>query len=123
MAPEKRPFLSQTHSFSLFVSLFFPTFRAPEILMRSGHNRAVDWWSLGGLMYDMLTGAVSSSQPFCLLCLLYIHVPQNDKNHLVNELKCWCPVFQYECAEYLRYGQESSFDQILESVIFGNVIY
>ncbi|KAL2297452.1 hypothetical protein Nmel_016754 [Mimus melanotis] len=25
--------------------------------MRSGHNRAVDWWSLGALMYDMLTGA------------------------------------------------------------------
>lgn len=35
-------------------------YRAPEILMRSGHNRAVDWWSLGALMYDMLTGAVSS---------------------------------------------------------------
>ncbi|XP_061608636.1 ribosomal protein S6 kinase beta-1 isoform X2 [Phyllopteryx taeniolatus] len=33
------------------------TKRAPEILMRSGHNRAVDWWSLGALMYDMLTGA------------------------------------------------------------------
>lgn len=29
--------------------------------MRSGHNRAVDWWSLGALMYDMLTGAVSSN--------------------------------------------------------------
>uniref|UniRef100_A0A8C5H063 non-specific serine/threonine protein kinase n=1 Tax=Gouania willdenowi TaxID=441366 RepID=A0A8C5H063_GOUWI len=34
-------------------------YMAPEILMRSGHNRAVDWWSLGALMYDMLTGAVS----------------------------------------------------------------
>ncbi|XP_054883937.1 ribosomal protein S6 kinase beta-1 [Poeciliopsis prolifica] len=32
-------------------------YMAPEILMRSGHNRAVDWWSLGALMYDMLTGA------------------------------------------------------------------
>lgn len=27
--------------------------------MRSGHNRAVDWWSLGTLMYDMLTGSAS----------------------------------------------------------------
>lgn len=35
--------------------------RAPEILTRSGHNRAVDWWSLGALMYDMMTGSVSWS--------------------------------------------------------------
>lgn len=35
--------------------------RAPEILTRLGHNRAVDWWSLGALMYDMMTGSVSQS--------------------------------------------------------------
>ena len=27
--------------------------------MRTGHGKAVDWWSLGALMYDMLTGSVS----------------------------------------------------------------
>jgi p70 ribosomal S6 kinase len=32
-------------------------YMAPEILMRVGHGKAVDWWSLGALMYDMLTGA------------------------------------------------------------------
>lgn len=31
-------------------------YMAPEILTRSGHGKAVDWWSLGALMYDMLTG-------------------------------------------------------------------
>ncbi len=36
--------------------------RAPEILTRHGHGKAVDWWSLGTLMYDMLTGAVSIFQ-------------------------------------------------------------
>uniref|UniRef100_A0A1I8G6C1 Protein kinase domain-containing protein n=1 Tax=Macrostomum lignano TaxID=282301 RepID=A0A1I8G6C1_9PLAT len=28
---------------------------APEILMRQGHGKAVDWWSLGTLVYDMLS--------------------------------------------------------------------
>ncbi len=32
-------------------------YMAPEILTRSGHGKDVDWWSLGALMYDMLTGA------------------------------------------------------------------
>ncbi|XP_043512394.1 ribosomal protein S6 kinase beta-1-like [Frieseomelitta varia] len=32
-------------------------YMAPEILTRSGHGKAVDWWSLGTLMYDMLTGS------------------------------------------------------------------
>ena len=36
-------------------------YMAPEILQRTGHGKAVDWWSLGTLMYDMLTGA----PPFC----------------------------------------------------------
>lgn len=34
--------------------------RAPEILTRSGHGKPVDWWSLGALMFDMLTGTVSN---------------------------------------------------------------
>ncbi|KAM7393565.1 hypothetical protein PAMP_020425 [Pampus punctatissimus] len=36
---------------------------APEILTRSGHNRAVDWWSLGALMYDMMTGSLLKKNP------------------------------------------------------------
>lgn len=33
-----------------------PEYLAPEILNRKGHGRAVDWWSLGALLYEMLTG-------------------------------------------------------------------
>eukprot|EP00943_MAST-04B_sp_MAST-4B-sp1_P007934 g7934.t1 len=33
-----------------------PEYLAPEILTRSGHGASVDWWSLGMLLYEMLTG-------------------------------------------------------------------
>lgn len=42
----------------LVIFIIANLFRAPEILTRSGHGKAVDWWSLGALMFDMLTGMV-----------------------------------------------------------------
>jgi serine/threonine protein kinase len=33
-----------------------PEYIAPEVLNRQGHGRAVDWWSLGALLYEMITG-------------------------------------------------------------------
>jgi len=33
-----------------------PEYIAPEVLNRKGHGRAVDWWSLGALLYEMITG-------------------------------------------------------------------
>jgi serine/threonine protein kinase len=34
-----------------------PEYLAPEILIGSGHNQAVDFWSMGALLYEMITGA------------------------------------------------------------------
>lgn len=39
-----------------------PEYLAPEIVDRKGHGRAVDWWSVGCIIYEMLTG----SPPFIL---------------------------------------------------------
>jgi len=33
-----------------------PEYLAPEILDKKGHGRSVDWYSLGALIYEMLTG-------------------------------------------------------------------
>jgi len=41
--------------------------------MRSGHGKAVDWWSLGALMFDMLTGAVSRVIVIILCFVVFRH--------------------------------------------------
>ena len=44
---------AQTHTFCGTIE-----YMAPEILLRHGHDKSVDWWSFGALMFDMLTGSV-----------------------------------------------------------------
>lgn len=33
-----------------------PDYLAPESLARTGHNKGVDWWALGILIYEMMVG-------------------------------------------------------------------
>ena len=33
-----------------------PEYMAPEIILSKGHNKEVDWWCLGTLMWDMIIG-------------------------------------------------------------------
>ena len=35
-----------------------PEFLAPEVLTDASYTRAVDWWGLGVLIYEMLVGEV-----------------------------------------------------------------
>ncbi|QRG38271.1 hypothetical protein FDK38_002673 [Candidozyma auris] len=55
-----------------------PEYLAPELLLNQGYTRSVDWWTLGTLLYEMLTGL----PPF-----YDDDVPTMYKKILQNELK------------------------------------
>lgn len=45
-----------------------PEYLAPEVLRREAYTKAVDWWCLGSVTYEMLCARV------CSLFVYFIHI-------------------------------------------------
>lgn len=56
-----------------------PEFLAPEVLTETSYTRAVDWWGLGVLIYEMLVGEVSSRRYNGVLKLMYVEKVTNSR--------------------------------------------
>jgi serum/glucocorticoid-regulated kinase 2 len=99
-----------------------PEYLAPEILHRTGHGRAVDWWSLGAIIFEMLTGL----PPF--------YTKDRDKlfsNIKFSELKyppyisplckdLLCKLFAKEPGKRLG-GGERDFEEVIEHTWFAKI--
>lgn len=56
-----------------------PEFLAPEVLTETSYTRAVDWWGLGVLIFEMLVGEVSKFSS--LSSVIPVSQPSSRFNH------------------------------------------
>lgn len=56
----KKNVLSDKDAFSLCGT---PEYLAPEILVKEGYGKPIDWWTLGCIIYEMITGIPPFSSP------------------------------------------------------------
>ncbi|GBG33508.1 Protein kinase, putative [Hondaea fermentalgiana] len=69
-----------------------PEYLAPEVLFRSGHGTAVDWWSLGILLFEMLTGlppwySKNRHEMFDGICRRELVFPDSTSVHISTAAK------------------------------------
>eukprot|EP00815_Leptocylindrus_aporus_P012175 CAMPEP_0116070404 /NCGR_PEP_ID=MMETSP0322-20121206/13015_1 /TAXON_ID=163516 /ORGANISM="Leptocylindrus danicus var. apora, Strain B651" /LENGTH=139 /DNA_ID=CAMNT_0003558257 /DNA_START=35 /DNA_END=451 /DNA_ORIENTATION=- len=70
-----------------------PIYLSPEVILNRGHNIGVDYWALGVILYEALTGEVpfytDSGDPtvlFSMIAKCNFTIPEHIKNGCVRDL-------------------------------------
>lgn len=78
-----------------------PEFLAPEVLTDTSYTRAIDWWGLGVLIFEMLVGEVSGecfitiSASKCLIVMIYLTVSiswRRRRRGVWKHCQWWCTI-------------------------------
>ena len=61
-----------------------PDYFAPEVIASTGHTHAVDWWMLGVLIFECMTGSAPFEAPYPMQ--IYAKAPLNElsKKHIIG---------------------------------------
>ncbi|KAK8748221.1 hypothetical protein OTU49_016378, partial [Cherax quadricarinatus] len=88
-----------------------PEYVAPEIILNKGHDKAVDYWSIGILMYELLTGTppFTASDPMKTYNIILkgidmIDYPQHVTRNSISLIKRLCRESPAERLGYQRNG-------------------
>eukprot|EP00944_MAST-04C_sp_MAST-4C-sp1_P015522 g15522.t1 len=99
-----------------------PEYLAPEVLERKGHGFAVDWWALGALLYEMITGLppwYSRDRQKMFACIR--GAPLQFPGYVVGELKALIASFLIREPTNRLGGRGKDVVEIKEHPIFRNV--
>lgn len=99
-----------------------PEYLAPEVLDRKGHGFAVDWWALGALLYEMITGlppwySRDRQKMFASIRTAPLQFP----SYIVGELKALIAALLVRDPRNRLGGHGSDVDEIKDHPIFRNV--
>ena len=64
-----------------------PEYLAPEVLIGKGYTKAVDWWTLGILLFEMITGLPPFYDEVNLIIVYYQNVNAMYKKILSDPLE------------------------------------
>jgi serine/threonine protein kinase len=92
-----------------------PEYLAPEIIHRKGHGKAVDWWSLGMLIYELLTGLppwytknrLHLFEDICWAPLRFPRHVSDSARSLIRGMLCRDPALRFrakQCKEHAFYN-------------------
>ncbi|KAJ0057958.1 hypothetical protein NL108_007183 [Boleophthalmus pectinirostris] len=63
-----------------------PEFLAPEVLTDTSYTRAVDWWGLGVLIYEMLVGEIHHHMHTNEMCFCQSPFPGDDEEEVFDSI-------------------------------------
>jgi serine/threonine protein kinase len=88
VSPTLTPLLFVAHTLLLIKTSFRPEYLAPEIILSKGHDKAVDYWAFGVLVFELLNGQSpfyvrdsTQVEMFKRIVLLKYAIPKEFNDH------------------------------------------